>query len=77
VVRSRYLRNAIRPNGSFYCEYPNLVRSRFNVFSDIAKRLDLGCNKLILDVPTRWNNTYLMLETAIRFKEVFPRYHRV
>jgi hypothetical protein len=27
VVRSRYLRNAIRPNGSFSCEYPNLVRS--------------------------------------------------
>ncbi|XP_059431553.1 zinc finger BED domain-containing protein RICESLEEPER 2-like [Corylus avellana] len=50
---------------------------RLNVFSDIAKRLDLGCNKLILDVPTRWNSTYLMLKTAIRFKEVFPRYHRV
>jgi hypothetical protein len=27
VVRSRYLRNAIRPNGSFSCEYLNLVRS--------------------------------------------------
>jgi hypothetical protein len=27
VVRSRYLRNFIRPNGSFSCEYPNLVRS--------------------------------------------------
>jgi hypothetical protein len=26
---------------------------RLNVFFDIAKRLDLGCNKLILDVPTR------------------------
>jgi hypothetical protein len=29
VVRSRYLRNAIRPNGSFSCEYPNLVRSLY------------------------------------------------
>jgi hypothetical protein len=27
VVRSRYLRNAIRPNGSLSCEYLNLVRS--------------------------------------------------
>ncbi|XP_059429198.1 zinc finger BED domain-containing protein RICESLEEPER 2-like [Corylus avellana] len=50
---------------------------RLNAFSDIAKRLDLGSNKLVLDVPTRWNSTYLMLKTAIRFKEVFPRYHRV
>ncbi|XP_059436870.1 zinc finger BED domain-containing protein RICESLEEPER 2-like [Corylus avellana] len=50
---------------------------RLNLFSDIAKRLDLGCNKLILDVPTRWNNANLMLKTAIRFKEVFPRYYRV
>jgi hypothetical protein len=48
-----------------------------NVFFDIAKRLDLGYNKLVLDVPTRWNNTYLMLQTAIRFRKVFPRYHRV
>ncbi|XP_059436160.1 zinc finger BED domain-containing protein RICESLEEPER 2-like [Corylus avellana] len=51
--------------------------SRLNVFSEIAKRLHLPCKKLILDVPTRWNSTYLMLDTAIKFKEVFPRYHRV
>jgi hypothetical protein len=37
----------------------------------------LGCKKLILDVPTRWNNTYLMLETAIKFREVFPRDHSI
>ncbi|XP_059435493.1 zinc finger BED domain-containing protein RICESLEEPER 2-like [Corylus avellana] len=52
-------------------------KRRLIAFSDIAKRLDLGSNKLILDVPTSWNSTYLMLKTAIRFKEVFPRYHRV
>jgi hypothetical protein len=50
---------------------------RLNVFSEIAKRLDLHYKKLILDVPTRWNNTYMMLDTTIRFKEVFLRYHRV
>jgi hypothetical protein len=50
---------------------------RLKVFSEIAKGLDLGCKKLVLDVPTRWNSTYLMLETAIKFREVFPRYHRV
>jgi hypothetical protein len=26
---------------------------QLNVFSDIAKCLDLSCNKLILDIPTR------------------------
>jgi hypothetical protein len=28
-------------------------KRRLNVFTDITKRLDLSCNKLILDVPTR------------------------
>jgi hypothetical protein len=51
--------------------------SRMNVFKEIAKRLNLTCKKLILDVPTRWNNTYMMLDTAIQFRDVFPRYHRV
>jgi hypothetical protein len=50
---------------------------RLNVFSEIAKRLDLHYKKLILDVPTHWNSTYMMLDTVIRFKEVFPMYHRV
>jgi hypothetical protein len=50
---------------------------RLKVFSEIGKGLDLGCKKLILDVPSRWNSTYLMLETAIKFREVFPRYNRV
>ncbi|XP_059436054.1 zinc finger BED domain-containing protein RICESLEEPER 2-like [Corylus avellana] len=52
-------------------------KSRLNVFSEIAKRLHLPCKKLILDVPIRWNSTYLMLDTVIKYKEVFPRYHRV
>ncbi|XP_059462188.1 zinc finger BED domain-containing protein RICESLEEPER 2-like [Corylus avellana] len=51
--------------------------SRLNVFSEIAKRLHSSCKKLILDVPTHWNSTYMMLDTAIKFKKVFPRYHRV
>ncbi|KAI9083360.1 hypothetical protein K1719_034726 [Acacia pycnantha] len=29
---------------------------------------------LCLDVPTRWNSTYLMLETAQKFEAAFKRY---
>ena len=44
---------------------------RLNVLNEIAKRLDLPYEKLILDVTTHWNiTTYMMLDTAIRFKEV-------
>jgi hypothetical protein len=49
---------------------------RLRKFSDIAKRLQLPGKKLILDVPTCWNNTYMILATAVQFKEVFPRYHQ-
>jgi hypothetical protein len=49
---------------------------RLRKFSDIPKRLQLPSKKLILDVPTRWNNTYMMLVTAVQFKEVFSRYHQ-
>jgi hypothetical protein len=52
-------------------------KGRLNVFSEIAKRFDIHYKKLILDVPTCWNNTYIMLDTAIQFEKVFTRYHRV
>ncbi|XP_042958204.1 zinc finger BED domain-containing protein RICESLEEPER 2-like [Carya illinoinensis] len=48
--------------------------SRLKQFSEIAKQLQLPSKKLILDMPTRWNSTYLMLDAAIQFKKVFPRY---
>ena len=51
--------------------------SRLNIFSDIAKRLDIRYKKLILDVLTCWNNIYMILDIAIQFKEVFLRYQRI
>jgi hypothetical protein len=50
--------------------------TRLKQFSEIAKRLKLPSENLILDIPTRWNNTYI-LSTAIRFKKVFPRYSNI
>lgn len=29
---------------------------------------------MFLDVPTRWNSTYMMLITTLEFRQVFPRY---
>jgi hypothetical protein len=58
-------------------KYIVAVESMMNVFREIAKRLDLPCKKLILDVLTCWNSTYMMLDSAIKFRDVFPRYHRV
>ena len=45
-------------------KYIVAAESMINVFIEIAKRLDLPCKKLILDVPLRWNNTYMILNTA-------------
>ncbi|XP_020964317.1 zinc finger BED domain-containing protein RICESLEEPER 1-like [Arachis ipaensis] len=38
-----------------------------------AKTATSFTRKLVLDCPTRWNSTYLMLETALLYKAVFPR----
>ena len=50
---------------------------RLHKFSEIVKNMRLpGAKKLILDVPTRWNSTYSMLEYALQFKNVFPMYKK-
>ncbi|XP_031271639.1 zinc finger BED domain-containing protein RICESLEEPER 2-like [Pistacia vera] len=54
--------------------YINGSEGRMKVFAEIVQQLRLPCRKLILDCKKRWNSTYDMLEIAIKFKEVFPRY---
>ncbi|KAF5481453.1 hypothetical protein F2P56_002101 [Juglans regia] len=44
-----------------------------NVWNDFVE-LERDGTKQPQYVPTRWNSTYLMLDAAIQFKEVFPRY---
>ncbi|XP_059461777.1 zinc finger BED domain-containing protein RICESLEEPER 2-like [Corylus avellana] len=48
--------------------------SRLLKFAEHASNLQLSKKKLFLDVPTRWNSTYMMLATALEFREVFPLY---
>ncbi|XP_050222660.1 zinc finger BED domain-containing protein RICESLEEPER 2-like [Mercurialis annua] len=52
--------------------------SRLKQFNDLAKDAKLGTKKsLCLDVASRWNSTYLMLDTACLFKSVFDSYEEV
>ena len=67
------IRNAIR----FVRSSP----SRLLAFKKCAKTLHIECKKsLCLDVATRWNSTYLMLEAAekvfVRLGQSEPRYMR-
>ncbi|KAL7147889.1 hypothetical protein ABFS83_06G139800 [Erythranthe nasuta] len=45
-----------------------------SIFSEIVKQLNLRDQKLVDDCRTRWNSTYEMLATVIKFKDVFPRF---
>ncbi|KAL5717809.1 hypothetical protein ACHQM5_010773 [Ranunculus cassubicifolius] len=48
--------------------------SRFDYFKKCIESEKLDDKGLvIMDVPTRWNSTYLMLESALKFKKVFDR----
>ncbi|XP_031273207.1 zinc finger BED domain-containing protein RICESLEEPER 2-like [Pistacia vera] len=53
--------------------YINSSESRLKVFFEIVQQLKLPYQKLILHCKIRWNSTYEILATAIRFKKVFPR----
>ncbi|KAL0283083.1 UNVERIFIED_CONTAM: Zinc finger BED domain-containing protein RICESLEEPER 2, partial [Sesamum angustifolium] len=55
-------------------EYVRRSDARLLLFSEIVKQLNLPERKLVDDCRTRWNSTYEMLSTAIKFKDVFPRF---
>ncbi|XP_057788847.1 zinc finger BED domain-containing protein RICESLEEPER 2-like [Salvia miltiorrhiza] len=57
-------------------KYVTASEGRVNMFSEIAKQLQLSSKKLVLDFCTRWNATYFMLSAALEFKAVFPRYQQ-
>ena len=55
-------------------KYLKMSISRLHKFGEIVKNLQLPSSKrLILDVPTRWNSTYAMSESALQFKDALQR----
>ncbi|KAL0387370.1 UNVERIFIED_CONTAM: Zinc finger BED domain-containing protein RICESLEEPER 2 [Sesamum radiatum] len=55
-------------------EYVRRSDARLLLFSEIVKQLNLPERKLVDDCRMSWNSTYEMLSTAIKFKDVFPRF---
>ncbi|KAL0403928.1 UNVERIFIED_CONTAM: hypothetical protein Sradi_2033600 [Sesamum radiatum] len=52
--------------------------ARYKKFQECVEFEKLETKKFLsLDVPTRWNSTYLMLETAISLKRAFDAYEDV
>ncbi|XP_019168370.1 PREDICTED: zinc finger BED domain-containing protein RICESLEEPER 2-like [Ipomoea nil] len=49
--------------------------ARLQKFKSLADLIGVEAkNSLCLDVPTRWNSTYMMLNTALLFQKVFEAY---
>ncbi|KAK9689502.1 hypothetical protein RND81_09G063400 [Saponaria officinalis] len=60
----------IRDNIAFWLATPK----RIEAFNDSARALKVPSTKsLSLDCKTRWNSTYLMLQSAFPYKDVFSR----
>ena len=53
-------------------EYVRPSPARLRKFKACVEEEKLNSNSLVcLDVETRWNLTYLMLESAVKFKKAF------
>ncbi|KAL4653543.1 hypothetical protein ACB092_01G311300 [Castanea dentata] len=60
----------VRSSVYFWTQSPK----RAEIFEKISRQSHIASTKeLVLDCRTRWNSTYLMLSTALIYKDVFPR----
>ncbi|XP_022891877.1 zinc finger BED domain-containing protein RICESLEEPER 2-like [Olea europaea var. sylvestris] len=49
-------------------------QKKVETFEAVARQMKIPCGKkLLLDCKTRWNSTYLIIHTALLYKELFPR----
>ena len=55
-------------------EFVNRSEGRALLFAEIAQQLRIPGKKLLYDCRTRWNATFEMLNCAIKFRDVFPRF---
>ncbi|XP_024171622.1 zinc finger BED domain-containing protein RICESLEEPER 2-like [Rosa chinensis] len=62
------IRNAVRYVRS------SASSQRLDFFKECVERVKLECKELVvLDVPTRWNSTFLRLERALKLQKAFDR----
>ena len=53
-------------------KYIKSSQSREQLFEDVVVKLGIKCNKKpTLDVSSRWNSTYLMIDSALPYQEAF------
>ncbi|GAA0169057.1 hypothetical protein LIER_23620 [Lithospermum erythrorhizon] len=50
------------------------LENRLRSFNEYRVNLKLHSNKLVLDNNTRWNSTYVMLQTAYTYRDCFTKY---
>ena len=55
-------------------KYINHNDSRLKAFCDVVEQKHLKERKLIIDCPTRWNSTFQMLSTTLKFKTAISAY---
>ncbi|KAH1147900.1 hypothetical protein GYH30_042844 [Glycine max] len=55
-------------------KYINHNDARLKAFCDVVEQKHLKERKLVIDCPTRWNSTFNMLSTALKFKTAFASY---
>ncbi|XP_061998904.1 zinc finger BED domain-containing protein RICESLEEPER 2-like [Rosa rugosa] len=54
--------------------YVRSSSARLDEFKKCVEKEKVECKKIcILDIPTRWNSTFLMLDTTLEFKKAFER----
>ncbi|KAK9903181.1 hypothetical protein M0R45_001192 [Rubus argutus] len=60
------IRNAVR--------YARSSPQRLDIFKKCVEKVKIESKGLvIMDVPTRWNSTFLMLQAALKFRQAFDR----